>query len=332
MRLSALPTENPDAVHSQRIHHLLRRSPDRSQPRCLKSAVCREITFRQVGEGERASLRDLDRFDQHYDHLLLWNREKRELVGAYRIAKTRRCDRPKRMGTRGLYTRTLFRLRGDFYEAGDAGPRIGPVVCAPRVSERLSAAAVALEGIRDAVATFPEIQNPVRPRQHQQRLLLVLPRADGDVPEIPTRRRKYDVAASGRGKRVSGSKSQRKAAIPCNFSSLLSDLDELSAVVGDLESDQKGIPVLLQQYLRNAGRDRILEFSVDRQFSNVLDGLIVVDLANAKRRQLDRYMGKENAERFLARHSAQNELGGLTPMNFVRIFPLVFTQLSSSAA
>ena len=92
---------------------------------------------------------------------------------------------------------------------------------------------------------------------------------------------------------------------PRNFSSLLADLDELSAVVADLESDQKGIPVLLHQYLQLGGR--ILEFSVDRKFSNVLDGLIVVDLAKAKRRQLDRYMGKENAARFLTLHGVVSE-------------------------
>jgi len=36
----------------------------------------------------------------------------------------------------------------------------------------------------------------------------------------------------------------------------------------------------------------------------VLDGLIVVDLANAGRRQLERYMGKDNAARFRALHHA----------------------------
>jgi tryptophan synthase alpha subunit len=87
-----------------------------------------------------------------------------------------------------------------------------------------------------------------------------------------------------------------------NFSSLLSDLDELSNVVADLEADKKGIPVLLRQYLNLGGQ--ILEFNVDPKFSNALDGLIVVDLARAKRRQLERYMGKESAGKFLALHGA----------------------------
>jgi hypothetical protein len=41
---------------------------------------------------------------------------------------------------------------------------------------------------------------------------------------------------------------------------------------------------------------------VDRKFSNVLDGLIVVDLLKPTHRQLERYMGKTNAAEFLRFH------------------------------
>src|SRR5207248_10234246 len=44
----------------------------------------REITFRKVGEGTGKS-RDLDQFDRHYLHLLVWNKEKQQIVGAYRM-------------------------------------------------------------------------------------------------------------------------------------------------------------------------------------------------------------------------------------------------------
>ena len=61
---------------------------------------------------------------------------------------------------------------------------------------------------------------------------------------------------------------------------MVANADELSDVVSDLEPDHKGLPVLLRQYLNVGGQ--ILDFSVDRHFSGVLDGLIVVDLANTK--------------------------------------------------
>ena len=47
----------------------------------------REIAFRKAGEGTGSSL-DIDRFDKHYRHLWVWNREKAEVCGAYRLAGT----------------------------------------------------------------------------------------------------------------------------------------------------------------------------------------------------------------------------------------------------
>ena len=47
----------------------------------------REITFRQVGEGTGKSI-DLDRFDEHCKHLLVWNSARRHIVGAYRLGLT----------------------------------------------------------------------------------------------------------------------------------------------------------------------------------------------------------------------------------------------------
>jgi hypothetical protein len=51
----------------------------------------------------------------------------------------------------------------------------------------------------------------------------------------------------------------------------------------------------------------VLDFSVDKNFSNVVDGLVVLDLGKVSRRQLERYMGTENADRFLREHG-MNEL------------------------
>jgi tryptophan synthase alpha subunit len=89
---------------------------------------------------------------------------------------------------------------------------------------------------------------------------------------------------------------------PDNFSALLENLEELSEVVADLEPDHKGLPILLQHYLNLGGQ--VLDFNVDKKFCNAIDGLVLVDLAKAKRKQLERYMGKADAERFLRQHEA----------------------------
>ena len=76
----------------------------------------------------------------------------------------------------------------------------------------------------------------------------------------------------------------------------LRDLDELSQPITDIEADGKGLPILLRQYAKIGGR--LLGFNVDRNFSNVLDGLVVVDLRQTEPAVLERYMGREAAANF----------------------------------
>ena len=56
----------------------------------------------------------------------------------------------------------------------------------------------------------------------------------------------------------------------------IADLEALSQLLAQVEPDEKGVPVLLRQYLKLGGR--LLGFNVDADFNNALDGLIVVDL------------------------------------------------------
>lgn len=68
----------------------------------------REITFREVGEGTNHAL-DLDPFDYHYHHLLLWDRAEGRLAGAYRLGLGREIY--EQFGIKGFYVHTLFRIK-----------------------------------------------------------------------------------------------------------------------------------------------------------------------------------------------------------------------------
>ena len=76
----------------------------------------------------------------------------------------------------------------------------------------------------------------------------------------------------------------------------LHDLDQLSEPITDVEPDGKGPAILLRQYAKVGGK--MLAFNVDRKFSNVLDGLVMVDLRRIDPAILDRYMGREAAVKF----------------------------------
>ncbi len=84
-------------------------------PRTLREiGRLREITFREIGEGTGRAL-DLDVFDDHYLHLFSWNRERQEVVGAYRIQQPTRSCRPA--ASRACATRTLFHYQREFLDA-----------------------------------------------------------------------------------------------------------------------------------------------------------------------------------------------------------------------
>lgn len=58
--------------------------------------------------------------------------------------------------------------------------------------------------------------------------------------------------------------------------------------------------MLLRQYLKMGGE--LLGFTVDRNFSDSLDGLIVVDPTRTDPKMLTRYMGAESSVQFLEYH------------------------------
>ncbi|WP_078082998.1 lysophospholipid acyltransferase family protein [Microbulbifer mangrovi] len=78
----------------------------------------REIAFRAVGEGTGNS-RDWDAFDAWYDHLLLWDRERQKLAGAYRLVSTDGLTADK------IYSTTLFNYSRSPEECLPASAELG---------------------------------------------------------------------------------------------------------------------------------------------------------------------------------------------------------------
>lgn len=74
-------------------------------------ARLREITFRKVGEGTGGKM-DTDRYDRYYSHIVLWDEEELEIIGAYRLGV---CgDILERQNIDAFYTSALFRYRSRF--------------------------------------------------------------------------------------------------------------------------------------------------------------------------------------------------------------------------
>ena len=79
-----------------------------------------------------------------------------------------------------------------------------------------------------------------------------------------------------------------------------SSLDDVDELVKEIERGERAVPVLVRQYLKLGGV--FLGFNVDPDFSDVVDGLVLVDLLRMNRRLLRFYFSEDGAKRFVERH------------------------------
>jgi len=260
----------------------------------LEVGRLREVTFRSAGEGTGKS-RDLDAFDDYYWHILLWNKVKRELVGAYRAGNT--SEILKQHGLDGLYTSTLFRYDEKLFEKLGPALELGRSFVRPEYQRQYAPLLLLWKGIARLIAIHPEIpvlfgavsiSNEYTPASREMIYRFFEARIEqDDLAGLVQPRHPFRAGFLDR----SNCRSMSRA---------LRDLEELSEPITDVEADGKGLPILLRQYAKIGGK--LLGFNVDRKFSSVLDGLIVVDLRQTDAAVLERYMGRAEAARFRRLH------------------------------
>lgn len=295
--LDALPEER---VMVRSGDHLVLLARAGEIPRTLlELGRLRELTFRLADEGTGRA-RDLDRFDDDYLHLLLWNRAARELLGGYRLGPSDVLL--ERRGTSGLYTSTLFDYRPGLFARLGPALEMGRSFVRPEAQRSYGALALLWRGIGAFVAANPRYRILFGP-------VSISPAYQGASQRLMVRfLREHHFAAEWahlvRPRRpVRGSHG-----VAPRYTAWVRDVEDVSQWVAHLEPDAKGMPVLLRQYLKLGGR--LLGFNVDPDFSHVVDGLILVDLALAERRTLERFMGRDQAAAFLAVHAADLPAAG----------------------
>lgn len=255
----------------------------------------REITFREAGEGT-GEPEDTDNFDSSYLHLFLWNSVKREIVGAYRFAPV--DEILARFGVRGLYTYSLFKYKRGFIEGLHDAMELGRSFV--RLEYQRSHAPLMLlwQGILRYLTKHPKytrlfgavsISNDYHPISRQFIVDFLQENCFDDQLARHVRPR------AGAQRRLATFWQRKELAD-------LSDIGAMSDVIGQLENGQRGVPVLLRQYLKLGGL--LLGFNLDRHFGDALDGLILVDLLQTDHLFLQRYMGHAESHEFLRYHAS----------------------------
>jgi putative hemolysin len=310
--LDALPADRCLAQNSEFGVYL---ALAKETPRLLQEVGrLREVTFRWAGEGTGNS-RDLDRFDRYYWHMLLWHKTRRELAGAYRAGNT--AEILAQHGISGLYTSTLFDYDARLFEKLGPALELGRSFIRAEYQRQYAPLLLLWKAIarlvarnplaRDAGAKNPLTRTPVA-KNSEIPVLFGAVSISNDYNAASREMiyrffesRMQDDELAGLVKPRSPFRPARLRPWDCRaMCAALRDLEELSQPITDVEADGKGLPILLRQYAKIGGK--LLGFNVDRKFSNVLDGLIVVDLRQTEPAVLERYMGREDAAKFRQVH------------------------------
>ncbi len=259
----------------------------------------RELSFRAVGEGTGRSA-DLDFYDGFYLHLFIWNQKRAEVVGAYRLGQADRIM--AKQGIVGLYSHSLFNYSRQFIGRLNPALELGRSFVRPEYQKSFTPLMLLWKGIGQYVSLNPQYRKLFGPvsissdyQPLSQQLLVDFLRANNGVPELARLvkpRRPFKPMAV-----------DRRA---CKL--YIESIDVVADLIDEIERGEKGVPILLKQYLKLGGR--VLEFNVDDQFNDALDALIMVDLLATDRRTLAKYMGQEGAERF---YKYQREVSAVTP-------------------
>ena len=256
----------------------------------------REISFRAAGGGTLKPL-DLAPQDEYYEHLFIWNKKDRAIVGAYRIGRADEII--AKHGPEGLICAGLFHFKPEFVERLNPGLELGRSYVLPEYQKSYSSLLLLWGGIIAFIAREPRyniVFGSVGVSQGDEyaaasrTLIIDLLRSQFSDPKLSVQ---VDSQSPFEGVRLNG-------ITPDEMGDLVQDVEDVSTLVTSLEPDGKGVPVLIKHYIRmNA---KLLNFGVWKNHSNAVVGFMIADVTTADPKMIRRFMGDEGYARFRAFH------------------------------
>lgn len=256
--------------------YLWQRNGQEEAPILRELGRLREIAFRAVGEGS-GKRRDTDSFDDDYLHLILWDDEDLEIVGAYRFIPTAMRE------PEALYSYSLFHYDDKMQDILEHGIELGRSFIQPRYWGRRGLDYL-WSGIGAWLARYPHYRYLFGPVS----ISGGLPPAARDL--LVAFYRLWFPATHP----LAASRRPYPASLPEVLAQFggedyVEDLTRLKSLLGNLGC---GIPPLYKQYseLCEPGGVQFIDFGSDPAFNNCVDGLVLVDLCYLKANRYQRYI------------------------------------------
>jgi putative hemolysin len=245
----------------------------------------RELSFRAVGEGTGRK-RDIDKYDSYYMHLILWDESDLEIVGAYRL-----CDTERILSSAGLdciYTTSLFRYRNEMKPYLYRGLELGRSFVQPRYWGKRSLDYL-WYGIGALLKNNPQYRylfGPVSisnnyPQAAKDLLVYFYSLYFGTEEQPVTALTPYQLAPE----------QKEKLARQFTGNDYKADFKQLKYMLNMMGHT---VPTLYKQYTEVCENDGVIfsDFNIDPDFSDCIDGFVIVDIDRLKPKKRQRYINR----------------------------------------
>ncbi len=230
----------------------------------------REITFREVGEGSNKPI-DLDVYDYHYQHLILWDRDTEKVVGAYRLGVGSEIYR--KYGIKGFYVSTLFKLGEEVHQMFSKSLEMGRAFIVKEQQQKPMPLFLLWKGIVQVIKRHPELEyitgcasvSNTFSKFSKSLIVEYLVRNFGD-----------EQLAQWIIPRKSFKSKLDEEYLNILEESTADDLQKIDRLIGDVEPGDLRIPVLIKKYLKQNAK--IVCFNVDPLFNDSLDGFMYIHI------------------------------------------------------
>ena len=232
----------------------------------------REITFRAIGEGTNEAI-DLDKFDQYYHHMFLWDNEAKCLAGAYRMGLGSQIF--KAYGIDGFYLQDLFRFEPELYDMISKSIEMGRAFIIKEYQQKPMPLFLLWKGIVHTTLRFPEhkyliggvsISNQFS--NFSKSLMIEFMKShyyDPYIAQYIHPKKEFKVKLKDADKEFV-------------FDESKADLNKFDKLIDEVEPGNLRLPVLIKKYIKQNAR--VVAFNVDPLFNNAVDGLMYIKISD----------------------------------------------------
>ncbi len=259
----------------------------------------REMTFRAIGEGTNKSI-DLDRFDDYYHHLFLWDDDDKCIVGAYRMGLGSHIF-PEH-GIDGFYLQDLFGFEPELYTMMSQSIEMGRAYIVKEYQQKPMPLFLLWKGIVHTTLRYPEhkyliggvsISNQFS--NFSKSLMIEFMKSnywDPYVAQYIHPKKEFKVKLKDADKEFI-------------FDETEADLNKFDRLIEEVEPGSLRLPVLIKKYIKQNAK--VVAFNVDPLFNNAVDGLMYIRIADLPESTVKPVMEEFQAE--LERKLAENNGG-----------------------